>query len=151
MRDKRHVSGEHLEVLIQAKLSGQPAQTRPVAHATVRCGAFTGAAAGTVPNLVWYVWKLRSRVGPVQSLSISIPKISTCMLLQLRHPQKSLGLPGLHTWGGEILLARGFERVGRRSEYSVYNVWRCVRRGAGASSEPPELLSLAPGSRRSPS
>ena len=36
-----------------------------------------------------------------------------------------------------VLSARGFKRVGRRSAYDIYTVWRCVGRGPGGSSETP--------------
>jgi hypothetical protein len=42
------------------------------------------------------------------------------------------------TWGQQVRSARGFKRVGRHSEYAIYTVWRCVRRGPGGSNEPPE-------------
>jgi hypothetical protein len=36
-------------------------------------------------------------------------------------------------WEKQVLSARGFKRVhvGIRSEYAMYMVWRCVRRGHG--------------------
>ena len=49
------------------------------------------------------------------------------------------------TWEKQVLSAGGFKRVGRRLEYTINTVWRCVRRGPGGSrrgpggsSEPPE-------------
>jgi hypothetical protein len=44
---------------------------------------------------------------------------------------------GLGTWEKQVLSARGFKRVGRHPEYSIYTVCRCVGRGPGGSSEPP--------------
>jgi hypothetical protein len=38
----------------------------------------------------------------------------------------------------EARSAKGVERVGGHSEHSVYTVWRCIGRGPGGSSEPPE-------------
>ena len=40
-------------------------------------------------------------------------------------------------WEKQVLSARGSKRVGRHSEYSI-TVWRCIERGPGGSSEPPE-------------
>jgi hypothetical protein len=38
-----------------------------------------------------------------------------------------------------VYLARGFKKVGRHSEYSIYTVWRRIGRAqAGGSSDPPE-------------
>ena len=34
--------------------------------------------------------------------------------------------------------------MGRRSECSIYTVWRCVGRGSGGSSEPPGPVSVSP-------
>jgi hypothetical protein len=42
-----------------------------------------------------------------------------------------------HAWKKQALSAKGFKRVGRHSEYAIYTVWSCVRRGTGGSSEPP--------------
>ena len=41
------------------------------------------------------------------------------------------------SWEKQALSARGFKRVGRRSEYAIYTGWRCVRRGPGGSRKRP--------------
>ena len=35
-------------------------------------------------------------------------------------------------------LSQGVQAGGRHSEYPIHTVWRCVRRGTGGPSEPPE-------------
>jgi hypothetical protein len=50
-----------------------------------------------------------------------------------------MGQPcGFQVWEKQAVSARGFKRVGRLPEYAIQTVWRCVRRGPGGSSEPPE-------------
>jgi hypothetical protein len=59
----------------------------------------------------------------------------------------------LRAWEKQVLSAGGCKRVGRHLEHARETVWgcvrRCVRRGPGGSSEPPEppqcLLLPAPG------
>jgi hypothetical protein len=48
------------------------------------------------------------------------------------------GQPALRAWEKQALSARGFQECGGHSEYSVYTVRRCIGRGPGGSSEPPE-------------
>jgi hypothetical protein len=58
-------------------------------------------------------------------------------------PLPAAGKPA--AWEKQVLSARGFKPVGRRSEHAMQTAWRCVRRcpwgsrrGPGGSSEPPE-------------
>ena len=74
---------------------------------------------------------------------MTVPPMATCAgvfrrsaaMVLIVGSASSVGVP---TWEQLVLSARVFKQVRRHSEHTIQTVSRCVRRGPGGSSEPPE-------------